>query len=39
MSLAIDRFGMFGLQVHELSAGRIAGAALMVAGITLISKF
>src|SRR6202008_1836416 len=39
MSLAIDRFGMFGMQVHELSAGRIAGAALMVAGITLISKF
>ena len=39
MSLAIDRFGMFGMQVHELSAGRIAGAALMVAGIILISKF
>ena len=39
MSLAIDRFGMFGMQVHELSAGRIAGAAFMVAGITLISKF
>jgi transporter family-2 protein len=39
MSLAIDRFGMFGMQVHELSAGRIAGAALIVAGITLISKF
>jgi transporter family-2 protein len=39
MSLVIDRLGMFGMQVHELSAGRIAGAALMVAGITLISKF
>jgi bacterial/archaeal transporter family-2 protein len=39
MSLAIDRLGMFGMQVHELSPGRIAGAALMVAGITLISKF
>ena len=39
MSLAIDRFGMFGMEVHELTAGRIAGAALMVAGITLISKF
>jgi bacterial/archaeal transporter family-2 protein len=39
MSLAIDRFGMFGMQVHELSTGRIAGAALMVAGIALISKF
>jgi transporter family-2 protein len=39
MSLAIDKFGMFGLPVHELSLGRIAGAALMVAGIALISKF
>ena len=39
MSLVIDRFGMFGMQVHELSAGRVAGAAFMVAGITLISKF
>ncbi|UFW85921.1 DMT family transporter [Bradyrhizobium barranii] len=39
MSLAIDRFGMFSMQVHELSAGRITGAALMVAGIALISKF
>lgn len=39
MSLIIDRFGLFGMTVHELSAGRIAGAVLMVAGITLISKF
>jgi len=27
------------MQVHDLSSGRIAGAALMVAGITLISNF
>ena len=39
MSLAIDRFGLFGMQVHELNACRIVGAALMVTGITLISKF
>lgn len=39
MSLIIDRFGLFGMPVHELSSGRIAGAVLMVAGITLISKF
>jgi transporter family-2 protein len=39
MSLAIDRYGWFGMAVHDLSLGRIAGAALMVAGITLISKF
>ncbi|KJC62590.1 hypothetical protein UP10_02540 [Bradyrhizobium sp. LTSPM299] len=39
MSLAVDKFGMFGMPAHELSLGRIAGAALMVAGIALISKF
>jgi transporter family-2 protein len=39
MSLVIDRYGWFGMQAHDLSGGRIAGAALMVAGITLISKF
>ena len=39
MSLVIDRYGMFGMAVHDLSPGRIAGAALMVAGIALISKF
>lgn len=39
MSLAVDRFGMFGMDVHELSVGRIAGAGLMVVGIALISRF
>lgn len=39
MSLIIDRFGLFGMAVRELSLGRIAGAVLMVAGIALISKF
>ena len=39
MSLVIDRFGLFGMESHDLSGGRIAGAVLMVAGITLISKF
>jgi transporter family-2 protein len=39
MSLVIDHFGLFGMEPHDLSGGRIAGAALMVAGITLISKF
>jgi transporter family-2 protein len=38
MSLAIDRFGLFGMQVHDLSAGRIAGALMMVGGIALISR-
>jgi transporter family-2 protein len=39
MSLAIDKYGWFGMEVHPLSGGRIAGAGLMVAGIALISKF
>lgn len=39
MSLLIDKYGWFGMNVHELSAGRIGGAVLMVAGIALISKF
>lgn len=39
MSLVIDRYGLFGMEVHDLSSGRIAGAGLMVAGIALISKF
>jgi transporter family-2 protein len=39
MSLVIDKFGLFGMEVHALSAGRMVGAALMVAGIALISYF
>ncbi|MDP9080321.1 MAG: DMT family transporter [Bacteroidota bacterium] len=39
MSLVIDKFGLFGMQQHPLSLGRMAGAVLMVAGIYLISKF
>jgi transporter family-2 protein len=37
MSLVIDKFGMFGMETHALSVGRMAGAALMVSGIALIS--
>lgn len=39
MSLLIDKYGWFGMNVHDLTPGRIAGAVLMVAGIGLISKF
>jgi bacterial/archaeal transporter family-2 protein len=39
MSLLIDRHGWFGMQAHDLSGGRIAGAVLMVAGISLISRY
>lgn len=39
MSVLIDKFGWFGVEVHALSPGRMAGCALMVIGIVLISKF
>jgi transporter family-2 protein len=39
MSLAVDQFGLFGMEQHSLNLGRIAGGALMVAGIALISLF
>jgi bacterial/archaeal transporter family-2 protein len=34
--LAVDRTGFLGAPIHELSAGRIAGAALLVAGAVMI---
>ena len=39
MSLVIDKFGWFGIEVHALNGWRLLGAALMVGGITLISRF
>ncbi len=39
MSLVIDRFGMFGMEVHDLTPGRIAGAALMIGGVALVSIY
>jgi transporter family-2 protein len=39
MSLVIDEFGLFRMPVHQLSPGRALGAALMVGGIALISRF
>jgi transporter family-2 protein len=39
MSLVIDKVGLFGMNTHALSAGRMIGAALMIGGITLISCF
>ncbi len=39
MSLAIDHYGLFGMQTHALSLPRMVGAGLMVGGIALISHF
>lgn len=34
--LLLDRFGLFGLAVREISLGRALGAALLVAGVLMI---
>jgi bacterial/archaeal transporter family-2 protein len=39
MSLVIDKYGLFGMGTHALSIPRMVGAALMVGGIALISRF
>ena len=39
MSLIIDKYGLFGMQVHPLSLGRMAGGVLLVAGIALVARF
>ena len=39
MSLVIDQFGLFGMEVHHLNPGRIAGGALMAGGIALVAMF
>lgn len=38
-SLALDHFGLVGFVQHGLNAGRVAGAALIVGGVLLISLF
>jgi transporter family-2 protein len=38
-ALIFDHFGWLGLAVREISWGRLAGAALLVAGVFLIRKF
>ena len=38
MSLIIDKYGWFGMEVHPLGGGRMLGTALMVGGIVLISR-
>jgi transporter family-2 protein len=38
MSLAADHFGWMGLPVHPISLTRLAGVALLGAGVWLISR-
>ncbi|MDX6459084.1 MAG: bacterial/archaeal transporter family-2 protein [Acidobacteriaceae bacterium] len=39
MSLAIDHFGWFGMDLHPLNTWRSLGGLLLVAGVTLIAKY
>ena len=39
MSLAVDHFGLFGIEQHSLNIWRILGGALMTGGIVLIALF
>ena len=39
MSLAIDHFGMFGMEQHSLNVWRVVGGVLMTGGIVLIAMF
>jgi transporter family-2 protein len=39
MSLVVDHFGWFRMQVHPVSMWRIVGGLLMVGGVSLISRF
>ncbi len=39
MSLAIDQFGLFGMEQHSLNVWRVLGGALMTGGIILIATF
>lgn len=38
-SLILDHFGLIGFAQHSLNAGRLAGVALLAAGVFLIQKY
>ncbi|MCR0983914.1 DMT family transporter [Roseomonas populi] len=38
-SLVLDHFGLLGFDVHPISALRLLGGALMVAGVVLVARF
>lgn len=38
-SVTLDHFGLVGFQVHTAGIGRLAGAGLMIAGLTLVCLF
>jgi transporter family-2 protein len=38
-SLIIDKYGWFGVEIHALSSWRMLGAAFLIVGVGLISRF
>jgi bacterial/archaeal transporter family-2 protein len=38
-SIVIDHFGLIRVTVHELNIPRLAGAVLVVVGVTLVQRF
>ena len=38
-SVLVDKFGWFGFEQHDANLPRLAGCALLIAGVALISKF
>jgi transporter family-2 protein len=38
-ALVMDRFGLFGLPVHEFTPGRVIGVALVISGVVLVRMF
>lgn len=38
-ALVLDRFGWFGVPIHDLSPGRLIGVALVISGVVLIRAF
>jgi transporter family-2 protein len=38
-ALILDRFGWFGVPIHDLTPGRLIGVALVISGVVLIRAF
>jgi transporter family-2 protein len=39
VSLLLDHFGLVGFEVHPAGIGRLMGAALMIAGVALVTRY
>jgi transporter family-2 protein len=39
MAVVLDHFGLLGLERHPISIGRLAGMALLIAGVVLLKRY